>query len=317
MKRVAPIAVVILSLGACHDAATHPGLSSELPRFQTVAPITMTLNPSQDTYITEHNGLGGPNSVHGSDPTLFAIFASFGDPAFRSYPLVQFDLSALAGETVVGPANLELFVVGTDFGFQFTRTVAAHNVLIPWNSNSATFNNFGAAPDVQFGTDVGSSFAVQEVAYPLPGDRYVSWSIPQSIVQSWIDNPASNHGVLIFNQELPNRVDLQFESMEGTNVPRLTLSLLPPPPTTPEVLLQELIDCVLALELNMGIETALTATLEAALASWENDRPATVMQIEAFINKVEAMRGNQLTDAEADELISKAQDVIAAIEALS
>ena len=85
----------------------------------------------------------------------------------------------------------------------------------------------------------------------------------------------------------------------------------------PADLLRVLIQRVVALELNKGLETALSATLEAALASLENDRPATVMQIEAFINQVEAKRGNQLTDAEADELISKAQDVIAAIEALS
>ena len=84
---------------------------------------------------------------------------------------------------------------------------------------------------------------------------------------------------------------------------------------TPEDLLQELIDCVIDLELNMGIETGLTAKLEAELASLENDRPAAVMQIEAFINQVEAIR-KQLGDPEADELISKAQDVIAAINAL-
>ncbi len=107
---------------------------------------------------------------------------------------IQFDLSSLTGVTVVGPATLELFVVGTDFGFQATR----------WNANTSTFNNFGAAPDVQFGTDVGSALDVQPVPYPSPGNRFVSWTIPQSIVQDWIDNPASNHGVLVFNQEVAN-----------------------------------------------------------------------------------------------------------------
>ena len=85
----------------------------------------------------------------------------------------------------------------------------------------------------------------------------------------------------------------------------------------PEELLQDILSDVIAFEFNKGITNALSSTLTAALASWENDRAATINQLEAFINQVEAMRGTQMTDAEADELIASAQEIIEAILAQS
>ena len=56
--------------------------------------------------------------------------------------------------------------------------------------------------------------------------------------------------------------------------------------------------------------------LQAALASLENDRPAAIQQVEAFINQVEALPGTKWTNAEAEELVTKPEEIIAAIEAL-
>lgn len=64
-----------------------------------------------------------------------------------------------------------------------------------------------------------------------------------------------------------------------------------------------------------GIDNALSATLAAALASAETEGPSTVMQLEAFINQVEALRGKRITEAEADELVAIARAIIAAIQA--
>lgn len=82
---------------------------------------------------------------------------------------------------------------------------------------------------------------------------------------------------------------------------------------SPEQALQSLLEKVVALELNRGLENALSATLDAAAASLGNDRPATIQQLGAFINQVEALRGNLLTDSEADELIEEAQAIIQVI----
>ncbi len=184
------------------------------------------IEASQDAYISDHDGLGGSNANHGSDAVLFSIWGNGGSPGVRAFPLVQFDLSSLpSGAAVIGDATLELFVMGTAFA-QFTRTVSVHEVLIPWDDVTVTFNNFGATPDVDFGVDVGaSSLDVQPVAYPAPGDRFVSWTIPQAVIQGWMDDPASNHGILVFNQEAANFLDLQFSSLEGANAPSLTFVL--------------------------------------------------------------------------------------------
>ena len=63
------------------------------------------------------------------------------------------------------------------------------------------------------------------------GDRYESWTIPASVLQSWIDLPSTNNGLLVFNTALANSSDLQFGSMETANAPRLSFSTVPEPGT--------------------------------------------------------------------------------------
>jgi len=73
-----------------------------------VAASGTTITASADTYITVHPVLGGPNSNHGADSFLSEI----GPNTFQTYPLVRFDLSSFAGQTVMGAADLSLNVIG-------------------------------------------------------------------------------------------------------------------------------------------------------------------------------------------------------------
>jgi len=81
-----------------------------------------------------------------------------------------------------------------------------------------------------------------------------------------------------------------------------------------EEALQALIDQTIDLELQFGIEKALSGPLGAALSSLANDRPNSVAQLEAFKNQVEGLRGTMLTDAEADALRAMANALIEAIK---
>ena len=45
--------------------------------------------------------------------------------------------------------------------------------------------------------------------------RYVSWTIPGSIVQSWINYPAGNNGLVLVSQTTDYFEDLYFSSREG------------------------------------------------------------------------------------------------------
>lgn len=83
---------------------------------------------------------------------------------------------------------------------------------------------------------------------------------------------------------------------------------------TPEEQIEDLLEMIDGLELQPGIDQSLSAPLEAALASLENDWPAAIQQLEAFIHQVEALRDSKLTDEEADALIAAAAAIIAALE---
>jgi probable HAF family extracellular repeat protein len=74
--------------------------------------------------------------------------------------------------------------------------------------------------------------------------------------------------------------------------------------------LEALIEVVQSLEVNRGIEVALTATLQAALASVQNDRPAAISQLRAFQAQVEGLRGQKLTNTEVDLFLTWVEGII-------
>ncbi len=78
---------------------------------------------------------------------------------------------------------------------------------------------------------------------------------------------------------------------------------------------QALITCVESQGLPLGIETSLKIPLQAASDAIEvgNDQ-AAAWQLNGFIRRVEAARGNKLTDAQADELIARARRIISCLD---
>lgn len=80
-------------------------------------------------------------------------------------------------------------------------------------------------------------------------------------------------------------------------------------------LLEQLVNDVVALNLKQGIENSLDGKLDAALGALddanENNDVAAIQALEAFINNVEAQRGVHIPDADADELIKAAREIIA------
>lgn len=183
----------------------------------------VTLVPSADTDITQHASLGGPDSNHSSDGSLLAV----GTSTFLSYPIFQFDLSSLAGETVTANATFSLYV-SSGFGLTSPRTVSLYEVVIGWTPATVTFNSFGASPGVQFGTDVaGAAVDSQTIGTAGMTPEYVSWTVPAADVQNWINNPSLNHGLLIRNLGGAN-LDLSFSSVEGAHQPQLTISVPEP-----------------------------------------------------------------------------------------
>ncbi|MEW5816992.1 MAG: PKD domain-containing protein [Spirochaetota bacterium] len=83
---------------------------------------------------------------------------------------------------------------------------------------------------------------------------------------------------------------------------------------TPAQATESLIAVVQTFNLQQGIENSLDAKLSAAIDSLNdlnlNNNVAALNSLQAFINAVNAQRGNQITDAQADALIQEAQEII-------
>lgn len=176
---------------------------------------------SADTVVTEHPALGGSSSLHGADSALYAI----GSPGYRSYPLVAFDLSAFAGQSVVGSPRFE-FWLQSGFPSGVSRPLSLHAVLIPWDQATTSLATFGGPLDINPGA-VGAALSTELIAFSGADTGYRSWSIPASVVQSWIDNPLANFGILVQNNYVGVEQDLVFESREGTYAPRLVFATAP------------------------------------------------------------------------------------------
>ena len=71
---------------------------------------------------------------------------------------------------------------------------------------------------------------------------------------------------------------------------------------------------VTSLNLKQGIENSLDSKLQNVLdaldAANAGQREDAINKIQAFINSVEAQRGKELTDEQADTLINKANEII-------
>jgi len=82
----------------------------------------------------------------------------------------------------------------------------------------------------------------------------------------------------------------------------------------PEVMLQQLSEIVFSLNIKQGISNSFDAKLSSALKALddlnENNDVAAINSLNAFMNAVDAQRGKELTETEADELISKVQAII-------
>lgn len=164
---------------------------------QAASGLVLT-NDVADATISLHPGLGGGTAPQGATDTLYSIVPQ----GFESASLLRFDLGAWAGHQVQGPAQLDL----TFLGLQYSpgMDVVIRPVGSAWGEYTVTWQNFSH----NLGTPVGGG-NVQAADYAA-GDL-VSFSLPQALVQQWIDQPASNHGLIVQGS---NGRDLAFASRE-------------------------------------------------------------------------------------------------------
>jgi hypothetical protein len=187
---------------------------------------TVTATASADTYITEHPVLGGPDSNHGGDLYLYEI----GSYYYEAFPLIWFDLSRFAGQTVTGPASLSLTVSGTIYSLTVSQSLEAFQVLVPWDESTVTWNSFGPGPIS--GTNIGTT-ALDAIAVTVRPGSIVTFPLPAALLQLWINNPSTNYGLLLLSTTEMTWQDINFASSRNTQFsgPELSFQTTPEPST--------------------------------------------------------------------------------------
>jgi hypothetical protein len=206
MKTFAHIALTIAAAFTLGSATLSAG-----PINPGMTPVSVIA--TADTFITTTDAFGGASTPQGSDGFLYAVPYAGGE----SIPLMQFDLAAYSGSTVVGPVTLTLDVEATWEGQSGLQTLALNSILVPWDPATATWNSLGGLTNLAVAPAGSDSVTV------TPGSEVVL-TLSDALVQSWIDSPGTNYGVALTQNSDLIHPDIVFAS-SGSSAPTLDFTL--------------------------------------------------------------------------------------------
>jgi hypothetical protein len=227
-NRVAPNRAVVL--GAAIFLVTLLALSI-VGVFATMAGATGTqsLTSTADTKIVE-NTLG---QNYGTVTSLGVNGNIPNGSGKDQYALLKWDVSGIAPGTQVGSALVTLNITTAS-----SQTYQAYVLKQPWVEKSSTWNVYDSGKPWEVAGAKGSldrnSTIVGTITPSAKGKK--SFTLPSSVVQGWVSNPATNQGIIIANPSSTR--GFEFNSREVTDPtrrPQLTLDLVAdtsPPETT-------------------------------------------------------------------------------------
>lgn len=172
------------------------GLSFYATQVSAAAVSTRTV---ADTVISVHPNMGNGNTPQGAATYLGVI----GLRAFETSTLLQFDLSAWASHTVIGDGRVRLQSASLTYTNQVTINTFA--VTQAWGEDTVTWNNF-VHP-------TGQRLSSETLSFPEGSVFSFEIVIPRTTIQTWLDQPSQNHGLLI-EANSPYQRDLSFASKE-------------------------------------------------------------------------------------------------------
>ena len=193
---------------------------------------TVTLNPAQDTFISEQ--FSGPNGV-GFD----MVIGTQGMTVFfkKNRGLIQFDLSSIPVGAVVNSVALRLMATAAPRATNNNSNFNLHRVLRPWNALESTWV-LRLEPDENWefpGGQAGTDFAetASSSAFISSEGSYTFASMPGLVadVSAWLANPPANHGWLVKTEdESVGFTARRFASREAPGAPVLEVQFDLPPP---------------------------------------------------------------------------------------
>jgi len=146
--------------------------------------------------------------------------------------LIKWDLAGIAPGTSVNSASITLNVTSPS-----AQTYEAYKLKPPWAEDQANWNMYAGSQRWERSGAKGvldRESAVAGVIKPSAKGRR-TFSVSASVVQGWVDNPASNQGIVI--DDSGNSDGFTFRSGESSDIsqrPQLTINLgdpaVEPPP---------------------------------------------------------------------------------------
>src|SRR5262245_58972929 len=227
MRSPVPYGVVFASL--CTAA------SLVLPDSAPAA--TVDLSPSKDNTLIE-TPVGNSNGA--GDGIYVGRVGTLGQGTARR-GVLAFSLSAIPARSTINSVTLTLVMVQSPNSNAANVTV--HRVNADWGEAGSLGAGSGAPAlpgdatwiyrffNSQSWTSAGGDFdAVASAAQSVTALGTYAWSGSGlvNIVQSWIDNPTSNFGLLLLGDETTTSTVKKFDSREGFNPPKLTVVYTPP-----------------------------------------------------------------------------------------
>jgi hypothetical protein len=181
----------------------------------STGPLTIKIGPSWDdgidyisystapispvTHTITADGIVTYYPFQNSNYTTGLFASGIGPPVMGSqwsWPLMDFDLSGLAGETVNSDGVLRLNLDSLSLGTTQMQTTLQVAPLV-----EAYDHTTGATPgwgDTTFGA--AHFVFYQNADGSTPAGQYADFDIPEATLQSWMDSPGTNYG-LVLQQE--------------------------------------------------------------------------------------------------------------------
>src|SRR5215208_3055185 len=192
-------------------------------RTWTVATARMvSVTSTVDAYILENT----PNKNHG---TVTSLGVDGDEPAGTGKDksaLLKWDLSTIPAGARISSASVTLNVTNNS-----TENYQAYEIKRPWVESATTWRLYAAGNSWQIAGARGSldrgTTVAGNVSPSAMGKQ--TFALSPNVVQSWVDSPASNNGIIIANET--NTDGFDFTSRETTlssNSPQITVTYSAP-----------------------------------------------------------------------------------------
>ena len=187
---------------------------------------------ASDTILSQAD----PTTNYGSDPTGLADGDDPPGSANDKSTLLRWDISSIPAGSTVTASSLTLNITNLTNG-----SYPLYGLLRPWIENQATWTSYAAGSDWQTAGAQGSldrNAAAIGVLGPVgTGLQTITLNAAGvALVQSWVDNPAQNFGLIIADSTTTDGADWDSsEAATASNRPRLTVDYVSPggPTATP------------------------------------------------------------------------------------